>query len=406
MRLIKPQAVSLAGHPMAVPYGTQLMVSSLVGFEMVGREQVLCSDQKIWKALKDVLPPKTAPDLGLPKPHSEWLAFGKAYPRSPLDKATLASVKIIRKNNTIANKKLYVCGPRKWTSYAGIAMPGEPDALGGALLLDWSHAFGGKENAINPRGIGQYSDSWAGKSMQQIEYENNLIASPVEDMYPAGFGPLPIEASSRFKPKGTYDERWRKDEFPAFPSDTPQEQFMLSPRDQQLDEPFQEGDIIQCSGMHPKRDLVEWVLPAWRAKTYITFKENTNQLVSVPMKLDTLWLIPHVGLLGMMWRGYVPIQETDAFDVDLLFGALEDIDAPRSEDDYQLQIDIRSGKNAQTTSLMMLDDSALLPKGQNGLVLPEIPQNAKDRIKKAMQQAKSARSTANEHSKPYQPKNS
>ena len=399
MRLIKPQAISLAGHPMAVPYGTQLMISSLAGFEMVGREQVLCSDQKIWKALKDVLPPKTAPDLGLTKPRSEWLAFGKAYPASLSDKATLASVKILRKDRIISNKNLYICGPRKWKNYAGIAMPGEPDALGGSLLLDWSHAFGSKENATNPRGIGQYSDSWAGKPMQQIEYENNLITFPGEDKYPAGFGPLPIEASSRFKPKGTYDERWRKQEFPAFPSDTPQEQFMLSPRDQQLDEPFQAGDIIQCAGMHPNISLVEWVLPSWKTRTFITFKKNSNQLITVPMKLDTLWLIPHVGLLGMMWRGYFPIQETDAFDVDLLFGALEDIETPRSEGDYQLQIDIRSGKSAQTTSLMMLDDSALLPKGQNGLILPKIPQNAKDRIKKAMQEAKAARVAGKEHGK-------
>jgi hypothetical protein len=151
--------------------------------------------------------------------------------------------------------------------------------------------------------------------------------------------------------------------------------------------------------MHPNISLVEWVLPSWKTRTYITFKKNSNQLITVPMKLDTLWLIPHVGLLGMMWRGYFPIQETDAFDVDLLFGALEDIETPRSEGDYQLQIDIRSGKSTQTTSLMMLDDSALLPKGQNGLILPKIPQNAKDRIKKAMQEAKAARVAGKEHGK-------
>ena len=397
MRLIKPQAISLSGRPMAVPSGTQLMVTCLAGFEMEGREPILCSDQKIWRALKDVLPPKTAPDLGLPKPRSEWLLFGKAYPRNPADKVMEVSVEITRGTDVLSKKELLISGSRKWNSYAGIAMPGEPESLGGPLILDWAHAFGCKENSINPRGIGQYSDSWVGKTMQQIEYKNALVASPTEDAYPAGFGPLPIEASSRFKPKGTYDEHWRKNEYPAFPSDTPQEQFMLAPNDQRLNIPFLPGDVIRCNGMHAKANSLEWELPEWQARTYVSFKSNSSKLIPVEMKLDTLWLIPHVGLLGMMWRGYIPIHETDAFDVDLLFGALEDSRAPRSESDYQLQIDVRSGKNNQTTALMMLDDSSLLPAGQNGLVLPEIPANAKDRIKKALQQANTALAAGNAH---------
>lgn len=392
MRLIKPQAISLAGHPMAVPGGMQLMVTSLSGFEMSGLKPVLCNDQTIWKALKDVLPPKTTPDLAMPKPRSEWLAFGRAYPENVSDKATKVAVNIKRGNKPISDKRLYISGARQWDNYAGIAMPGEPASLGGSLLLDWASSFGNKENPINPRGIGQYSDAWVGKPMQQIEYENNLIASPIEDAYPAGFGPLPIEASSRFKPKGTYDEHWRKEEYPAFPSDTPQEQFMLAPEDQRLDEPFQPGDQITCHGMHPQGLPMEWILPDWQARSYITFR-NSTRLIPVKMKLDTLWLIPHAGLLGMMWRGYIPIRETDAYDVDLLFGALEDIHSPRTTEEYQLQIDIRSGHSSQTTALMVLDDSGLLPKDQNGLILPELPENAKDRIRKAMAVAKAARSS-------------
>jgi hypothetical protein len=236
--------------------------------------------------------------------------------------------------------------------------------------------------------------------MQQIDYEKSPVASPTEDAYPAGFGPLPIEASSRFKPHGTYDERWHKEEYPAFPSDTPPEQFMLAPKDQRIDTPFLVGDIVRCHGMHPAGKPIEWVLPAWQARCYMTFKQKKSQLIPVEMKLDTLWLIPHAGILGMMWRGYVPIEETDGFDVDLLFGALEDIDTPRSQHDYQMQIDVRSGKVAQTTALMKMDDTNLIPKNQPGLVIPAIPQNAKDRMKKALQDAAQAQAIGNEHGKP------
>ena len=406
MRIIKPRAISLAGHPMAIPNGTQLMVTSLTSFKMVDREPVLCSDQDIWKALKDVLPNKTAPDLGLPKPRSEWLAFAKAYSSSPTDKATLASVKIMRGKNIVSEKKLFISGPRAWKNYAGIAMPGEPGLLGEPLLLDWSHAFGNKDNPINPRGVGEYSDAWAGKPMHQIDYENAFVASPREDAYPAGFGPLPIEATSRFKPQGTYNSHWRKEEYPAFPSDTPPEQFMLSPKDQRLDHPFQTGDMIQCSGMHPNGELVEWVLPDWRARVYITFKANPTQLIPVTLNLDTLWLIPHQELLGLMWRGYIPIEETDAYDIDLLFGALEDKDEPKTERHYQMEIDVRSGKSVQTSALMAFDDSGLLPKGQKGLLLPEIPQNVKDRIEKAFKEADSARAKSEAYDNMFEPKKS
>jgi len=400
MRIIKPQAITLGGRPMATSSGMQLMVTISTGFEMDGRKSVLCSDQVLWKALKGVLPAKTAPDLSLPKPRSEWLAFAKAYPSSPSDTAVLAKVQIERGKNLLSEKSLYISGARQWESYAGIAMPGEPKALGGPILFDWVHAFGSKENPINPRGIGQYDERWVGQPMQQIDYEKSPVASPTEDAYPAGFGPLPIEASSRFKPHGTYDERWHKEEYPAFPSDTPPEQFMLAPKDQRIDTPFLVGDIVRCHGMHPAGKPIEWVLPAWQARCYMTFKQKKSQLIPVEMKLDTLWLIPHAGILGMMWRGYVPIEETDGFDVDLLFGALEDIDTPRSQHDYQMQIDVRSGKVAQTTALMKMDDTNLIPKNQPGLVIPAIPQNAKDRMKKALQDAAQAQAIGNEHGKP------
>ena len=284
MRIIKPQAISLGGRPMASSAGMQLMVTSLTGFQMEGSLPLLSGDQNLWRALKGVLPPKTAPDLSLPKPRSEWLAFAKAYPSHPSDTAVLAKVEIERSKNLISDKRLYVSGARQWESYAGIAMPGESQALGAPLLLDWEHAFGGKENPINPRGIGQYDEQWVGKPMQQIDYQKSPVASPSENAYPAGFGPLPIEATSRFKPHGTYDERWHKEEFPAFPSDTPPEQFMLAPEDQRLDVPFLPGDIVRCSGMHPGGKLVEWVLPAWQARSYVTFKKNSSQLIPVAMK--------------------------------------------------------------------------------------------------------------------------
>lgn len=387
MRYIKPQAISLASHPMRTVDGINLTITNLAGITMQGDFPELSSDQKIWKSLKGVLPSKITPDLCFPKPKGEWLAFGRAYPPSPDANATTTSVTIKRSGKIISEKNLYISGDRHWINMAGAGVPSEPKPLGGPLLLDWKFAYGGKGHPVNPRGIGYQSDGWAGKPLPKIEYRNDLISSPMGQPFPASYAPLPLDGSDRFKLQGKYDEEWRKNVFPGFAATSSPALLMMGPEDQQIEGYFLPGDIITCKGMNPNKSVLQWTIPEWRARCFISLKGKGHQLIPIDMKLDSLWLIPHVGVLGMMWRGNIHISEFDAHDVSLILGALDDVKSTRDVHFYQEQVEIRSGF-AKDSALMILDETALLPLGQNGLIFPAIPPDVKKRIQNALDQVK------------------
>ena len=387
MRYIKPQAISLASHPMKTVDGVNLTITSLAGITMKGDFPQLSSDQKIWKSLKGVLPSKITPDLCFPKPQAEWMAFGRAYPKSPDATATSTSVIIKRAGQIISEKNLYISGDRHWINLAGAGIASEPKSLGGPLLLDWKFSYGGKGHPVNPRGIGYHADGWAGKPLPKIEYRNDLISSPISKPFPAGYAPLPLDGSDRFKLQGKYDEEWRKNVFPGFSASSSPDLMMMAAEDQRIDGFFMPGDIITCKGMSPHEDVLQWTIPHWQARSFLSMKGKANQLIPITMKLDSLWLIPHVGILGMMWRGNISISEFDAHDVSLILGALDDLKSSRDIHFYQEQVDIRAGF-AKDSALMILDETALLPLGQNGLIFPTIPPDVKKRIQGALDQAK------------------
>lgn len=393
MRYIKPQALTLASHPMVTENGVNLTITSLAGITMKGDFVELTSDQKIWKSLKGVLPAKIAPDLCFPKPRSEWLAFGRVYPKSVDACAAGASITIKRSDQVMSQKDLYINGNRHWLSVAGAGLPSEPKPLGGPFLLDWKSSYGGVGHSVNPRGLGYYPDGWAGKALPNIEYREELISSPMNQPYPAGFAPLPLDASDRFKEQGKYDEEWRKNVFPSFSSSASSDIMMMASQDQWIEGSFLPGDIITCKGMNAAHSLLQWVLPHWQARCFIRLKGKSKPLIPVDMKLDTLWLIPNTGILGMMWRGNIAINEFDAHDVSLILGALDDIGSTRDDRFYEEQVAVRSGM-AKETAIMSLDETALLPLGQNGLIFPVIPPDVKKRIQKALDQAQEHSSSA------------
>jgi uncharacterized protein YjbI with pentapeptide repeats len=387
MRYIKPQAISLASHPMMTADGVNLTITCLAGITMRGDFPELSSDQKIWKSLKGVLPGKITPDLCFPKPKAEWLAFGRAYPQSPEDMAASTSITIKRAGQIISEKSLYISGDRHWINMAGAGLPSEPKPLGGPLLLDWKFAYGGKGHPVNPSGIGYHSDGWAGKPLPKIEYRNDLISSPMGQPFPAGYAPLPLNGSDRFKLQGKYDQEWRKNVFPGFSASASPDLMMMGPEDQRIEGCFMAGDVITCKGMSPHKAVLQWTIPEWQARCFISMRGQVNQLIPITMKLDSLWLIPHVGVLGMMWRGNILISEFDAHDVSLILGALDDLKSSRPIHFYQEQVEIRSGF-AKDSALMILDETALLPLGQNGFIFPAIPPDVKKRIQSALDQAK------------------
>ncbi len=388
MLTIKPQALSVSSRPVPKPAGrVVLVVTCMAGFEMIGSQPTLCSDQTLWKTLSKLLPKKTTPDFGLEKPWSEWLVFGHVYPKDNLAVSARADVKVTRGDKVLSHKRIHVSGARHWKKVLNTAWPSEPVAIGGPVPLDWSLAFGGAGHDVNPDGQGFYGDAWAYKMLPQIEYRDDLIASPSDSPRPAGLGPLPLNSPSRFKPYGTYDSKWQELDYPAMASDTPPEVLMLAAVDQHVPHAFQAGDVFTCEGLSREGWVKSWTLPAWQAKCFIRRGLSGPALIPIPMKLDTVWLMPERGLLGQMWRGVIEIAEPDASDVNLLLTGLEDIAAPKGIAHYAEVLATRSGSKRDSV-MSSLDESPLLPAGQVGSLLLPIPPEAKKRIATIVDEAK------------------
>ena len=394
MLTIKPQSLSCSSRPVLGPGGrVELVVTVMASFEMQGSTAMLCSEQLFWKSLVAALPSKAVPDLGFFKPRAEWLAFGDVYPAQIGATSALANVSLIREGQLLIGKSLCVTGARTWLKRAGVAWPSDPQSINGPVKLDWSKSFGGHGHGLNPSGCGLYVETWVGQPLPQIEYPNQLVASPSDRPTAAGYGPVPLDAPDRFKPFGTYDARWKKEDFPALAGDTSPEQLMVASTDQRLDGWFKPGDVFRVEGMCPNGQSRQWVLPDWQPRCFIRRTPQGPALIPLVMHADTVMLLPQAGLLGLMWRGSFPITESDAHDVNLLFAALEDCSNPRPLSHYEDQLAIRSG-TSQDAALACLDESPLLPEGQRASILPTIPKAAKAKMSQALQSAVDAREKA------------
>jgi uncharacterized protein YjbI with pentapeptide repeats len=394
MKIIKPLAISLSNRPVAMPGGKVcLVVTALIGFKQKNDNAILSSEPEIWKALSTVLPPQTAPDLCFDKPFSEWLAFGKVYPQGNSKQSAVASVEISRAGKIISSKKLHISGVRTWQSRGGLAWPSEPDQITEPVLLDWSKSYGGKNHPINPNGIGHFDSSWKNQLIPQIEYFEKLVNSPDQNAEPAGFGPLPLNAANRWKPCGTYDDAWFKNDFPALASDTPAQVLMMASQDQWIKDIFRPNDQVICRGMSSTGEDISWNIPDWVPRCYIKRSGNADKLDSVSMKLDTLIMIPHAGILGLTWRGIIEISESDAFDVELLFAALEHGHETKSLSHYEEQIRKRTF-GQKDAGFALLDDGPLLPSGQIGSLISELSPESKARIVRMQDMAKKMKADA------------
>jgi uncharacterized protein YjbI with pentapeptide repeats len=394
MKVIKPLSLSVANRPLPQAGGKIcLLVTICAGYRQNNESVALISEPNFWKELSTVLPKQTAPDLCFDKPFSEWLAFGRVYPSGKEQVSGLASIEIFRNAQLLSSKKLHFCGKRKWLKRLGVGWPTDPEKLSEPILLDWSTSFGGKNHPVNPHGLGMYEDSWEGQELPQVEIFNQLISSPKDSPDPAGFGPLPLDGSARFKPSGTYDEKWQKKDYPALASDTPAEVMMMTSQDQWVKVEFQAGDKIICKGMVEGGKELVWDIPKWQPRCFIRRSKYSHELVPLMMRLDTLCILPHDGVLGLMWRGMVEISELDALDVDLLFAALEDQDAPKPITHYEEQISKRSFVQ-KDAALAMIDDGPLLPMGQIGSLMSELSQESKKRIQRMQKQAEKLKAQA------------
>jgi len=314
------------------------------------------SEVELWKMLGAELGKFGVLDQLMYKSQGELIVSGACFPPGGKP-APSAHVRV--KVGPI-DKTLYVFGDRTW----GLFGPSDPVPFT-KMPLDWEHAFGGEKYPQNPLGKGfspLKTEAGTVHPLPNVEDPKKILKSKGDRPPPASFGPVDITWPHHFAKMGTYDEKWRKEQFPGLALDVDFGMWNVAAPDQRIEGYFRGDEAIRVENMHAEKPLLETRLPAVVARTFLRFgPEYGGELVEVPMHLDTVHLFPHVERGVLLFRGVRQIEEPDASDIAVAMAGLEDLgDEPKPLSHYETVLEQRLDK--KKAHLYVLRDGDLMPR--------------------------------------------
>lgn len=352
MKVIKPAPVSLISRCFEYRGRMRIGVSALV-MTTLGETPALLPEKDIWSFWATRPESRGVLEEGMPRTRSEYLVSGAAYPHGPDRNACAVSAQV-----GALQKRLLVYGMRHWD---GDRISGAGDFA--SLPLDWTHSYGGPACAENPLGMGaqpQLVDGRAIRFLPHIEHPDTRLTAPGQQGTPAGFGPLDCMWPQRASGRGTYDDQWFREQFPAVASDADWRIFNVASADQQQVDPFRGDEAYAFHHMHPAHAVVRGRLARLRARVFVTHREDDNDTFrELGMRLNTLWFFPDADRVIMAFQGVHEIREDDGADIVHLMAALEDLGAARPETHYLAVRDKRLDK--ATGALESLREEDLMP---------------------------------------------
>lgn len=355
MKTIKPQRLGLLTKTYEFEGKFYLAVNVMAYFAFEQPKRLL-SEVSLWKFAATALGKDAILDMGMPKQHGEFLAFGNCYSPTGLPvTAALAKVKVGSQE-----KVLLVTGNRHWRKRGLLASISEPEPFK-EMALSYANAFGGAGFANNPTGKGVMpEDASMPHGLPNVENPQNLVVFQEDKPQPAGFAPLDFVWPQRFSKAGTYDQKWLKTRFPGYAADMDWTIFNTAPVDQWLPGFFRGDEAFEIAGMHAQKPLVSSSLPGCQARCFVTHVRDTSlALREVNMRAETLLLFPNAERGIVMFRGVTEISTDDACDVAHLVVAAETLGAAKSLAHYQEILHRRLDK--KYAAVHSLIDEPLLP---------------------------------------------
>ncbi|NDL64399.1 DUF2169 family type VI secretion system accessory protein [Acerihabitans arboris] len=368
MKIIKPLRLGVLHRPWRWLGQNQLGVSVLALADM-GPAPRLRPEPELWQlAARELAGDGGLLDLAIPKARAEFLATGYAYTRHQRQKnACMVKIQVGE-----LEKCLMAFGERFWIN----GRPTEPLPFE-QLRLDWENAFGGENNAGNPRGLGAQPIARNGAlchPLAHIEPVHLGYGPQRRRIKPDCFGPLDFCLPEHFKQIGKgYDSRWLAEDYPGFARDIDWGVFNRAGRDQRWPQSasLPAGAPWRIWNMHPDQPLQQGVVPDWRARCFITRAgagaavpgnicsarmspgpevpgnhpaANPPALEEIALRATTLWFFPHLQQMALIWQGSCAINEDDALDVDNMLVAVEAARESRPPAHYQAVFQSRSQK--------------------------------------------------------------
>jgi uncharacterized protein YjbI with pentapeptide repeats len=352
MKVFKPLQASLLHKTFEFKGKKQLAVSVLFGFPFDGSEPML--EPNLWKFIASEIGKNGILDLGMPKPNGEVLLHGKYF----APKGTSVTADSVRLKLGKIEKVLLVYGNRYWRVMLG---PTEPEPIR-EMPLDYSNAFGGKGYAKNPIGKGMVDVDVFGemrRPLPNVEYPDQVMSSSGQKPDPAGFGPLDMAWEFRTSKLGTYDDKWLRERWPAYPDDLNWNHFNAAPHDQWLDEYFSGTETFDLYNMHPDKPVVRGQLPPFRTRCFIKrASSGDGEIDEIKMRAETVWLFPHAETGIVLYRGVIGIQTDDVSDVKNIIIGYENLTDPLRDTSHYA-----NALTSRQVGEKMLNTTDLIPNG-------------------------------------------
>ncbi|WP_274759635.1 DUF2169 family type VI secretion system accessory protein [Taylorella equigenitalis] len=349
------------------------------------------SEQDLWRLFKDECVDvfgAEALDFGVPKSKPEIIVFGYAYGKYSENGKTAVSVSI---NNV--KKDLWVNGDRFWE----MGKPTKPSPFD-CIPISKFNSYGGKGYLKNPVGKGRESillDGVERKYLANVENPNDPFYSENKDYETVSLTPIPIEYPGRNKLLGTYDQKWREQDFPGFAKDIDWSYFNQAPIDQRLYK-LENGDQVTFTNLHPEESKLTFTLPDLEVLAFFKRVEDSsleNEFLTAPLKLElsSIWAFPHLKQLIVINQGSVITQSEDDRDFSHCLLAIEEVGNPKSSSYYEEVFKSRDGLKGDPINTFA--DFDLIPEKFLGSTISLSPSafviNSKKRVDAAIENVSS-----------------
>lgn len=351
MRTFKPFCLSVM--PRAVDMGDRFYMSlNIFAAVDVAQAPKLLLEQTLWQTL-----PLAAPDfveVGMPKPQSEYLVYGHAYPHEGAPGRTHVGVRFAGQQ-----KALMVWGERRWDGrQISGPLPFEK------VPLTWQHAYGGEGYALNPIGCGHLQAGQApaptGLSLPQLESPTQAWHPDPARNVPVGMTALSVEHPWRTRYQGTYDETWLTQRSPAMPLDFDWRYFQVAPPDQQLAQPLVGDEAYEWHHLHPQQALIAGRLPGMSTRAMIQ-RVGREDLELMATNLKTVVFLPDRQKLILIWQAIAATQDEEFGDIAHLMVSAEWLNQPKTAEHYHGVLQAR--RDREKGMLAVLQETDLLPEG-------------------------------------------
>jgi hypothetical protein len=213
---------------------------------------------------------------------------------------------------------LRVRGDRAWQRAAIVgARPSDPAPFV-TMPLVWERAYGGvaagsteRRPAFEPRnpigcGFESNSSDAIGKPLPNIEDPRQPLSSVSDRPRPMGAGPIARHWQPRVSYAGTYDDTWKRQRAPLWPTDFDERFFCGAPGYLQAFPHLTGGEHVILQGLHPVGPI-RFLLPTLRMVSRSRFVDKVVRTTPV---LDGVLIETDVGRLTMYYRAAVPAPLT------------------------------------------------------------------------------------------------